>query len=330
MNYIEELEKIDKLLANKHYQTIIRNIGWLFEMAFKDLYKQQIDFFERNKSNPILSKEYNKLLKTKQKYLPDFDVDRTSFAQISYFFYKTNFNQLIELRINTPLTFTQRLPWREIRELRNILVHTDNRKITRKETLKFIDYLQTYLKETKLTESSIPVSELTCYSCQKPIYREWKYCPNCGANLSLRCKKCGTKLQPHWAVCPKCSTPREGVKVENPKKIYGYYCQAVWSDGYLNREENVFLRKKQKELGLEPEEARKIELKFAPNNAIRFRDMVESCLTDDKIDSKERVHLRKKADELSLDHKLANIIYLSCMNEWRGIPLFDEEIHQLS
>jgi len=327
MDYSVELERINTLLSNKEYKTIVRDVGWLFEMALKDLYNQQIEFFERNKDNTILANEYRQLLVTQEETYPNFDIKRATFAQISHLFFKSNFNQLIELRINTPLTFTKSIPWREIRNLRNLIVHTNNARVTRKKTLKFIDYVQTYLKETKLTGSTTIISELNCYSCHELIDRGWNFCPNCRANLSLKCKsnKCGIELMPQWTVCPECSTPREGIKVENPGKIYGYYCQAVWSDGFLNKDENYFLKQKQKELGLDNLESKKIERKHAPENAIRFRDMVESCLTDGRIDNTEKKHLRERADKLSLNHELANSIYLASVNDKIGIPLFEGE-----
>ena len=322
MDYNNELEKINTSLSNKHYKTIVRDVGWLFEIALKDLYRQQIEFFERNKDNTILANEYQRLLETQNKIFPEFDIEKATFAHISYLFFKTNFNQLIELRVNTPLTFTRVIPWRDIREMRNRIVHTKTTEVNRQIALRFIDYLQTYLRETKLTESVTIVSELKCYACHQLIDRNWSFCPNCGVELSLNCKKCGHQLQPEWIVCPICDTPRDGIKVENPGKIYGYYCQAVWSDGFTNKDENHFLQRKQMELGLDVAEAKKIEKKHAPDNAIRFRDMVESCLTDGHIDDTEKKHLREKADKLGLDNKLANSIYLASINDKIGVPLF--------
>ena len=324
MDYNKELERLASLLSYKQYATIIKDVAWIFEMALKELYIQQINFFERHKNNSILNKEYKNFLKKERELLPDFDIKRTSFAEIGFLFYKTNFNQLIELRINKPLTFAENIPWREIRETRNTIVHTTHNNVDRNIALRFIDYVQIYLRETRLTETTRVISELKCYSCSELIDREWKFCPNCGVNLSLRCKKCGAELEPQWKICPVCSTPREGLKVKNPTEIFKNYCQAVWSDGFLNKEENDFLKRKQMELGLSDEEAKEVENKYAPQNAIRFRDMIESCMTDNHIDDNEKGHLRKKADDLSLDHKLANSIYLASINSKIGIPLFDE------
>ena len=60
-------------------------------------------------------------------------------------------------------------------------------------------------------------------------------------------------------------------------------------------------------------------------NAIRFRDMIEACLTDGHIDEDEKDHLRKKADQLHLDHIVANSIFLACIQDIVSVPLFDEK-----
>lgn len=130
-------------------------------------------------------------------------------------------------------------------------------------------------------------------------------------------------MQLDWVVCPQCNTPRAGVRVEKANLVYKHYCMAVWSDGYLSKPENIFLKKKRDELGLSVEDAEKIESKYAPVNAIRFRDSIEGCLTDHTIDEKEKKFLRNKADELSISHDLANSIFLSCVNAKIKLPLFE-------
>jgi len=322
IDYHVELNRIETYLVDRNYNTVVKDVGWLFEMALKDLYKQQIKFFERNKENDILASEYDKFISTQDNLFSNFNIDRESFARISYLFYKTEFNKLIELRINHPLTFSNQIPWKDIRELRNLVVH-DNSKITRNTAIKFINYIATYIKETRLNETIIVIGEIKCFSCNELVDKNWKYCPSCGANMAECCSKCGTKLKTSWQICPECQTPRSGVKLEKPSLVYKYYCQAVWSDGYLNHEENLFLKMKRSELGLDESTAEKIENRFAPINALRFRDYVEACLIDNLIDDAEKDHLREKTDELNLSHDLANSIYLACINFRTSVPLFD-------
>jgi RNA polymerase subunit RPABC4/transcription elongation factor Spt4 len=207
------------------------------------------------------------------------------------------------------------------------LVHNPPSEIDRKEALKYIDYIKTYIHETKLSAQLISVGELSCYSCDSLVDDKWKYCPSCGVDLSEVCKKCGEILKPEYVICPKCETPRSGVKVEKPNIIYKYYCQAVWSDGYLSFEENTFLKLKRKELGLDIITAEMIESKYAPLNAIRFRDSVETCLIDGAVDEREKRHLKKFANDLSLTHDLANSIYLACLKIVNVEPLFEDTIN---
>jgi len=88
----------------------------------------------------------------------------------------------------------------------------------------------------------------------------------------------------------------------------------------------LFLKKKKRELGLNDEKSKKIENMYAPEKAVRFRDVVESCLVDGKIDDAEKEYLRKKAEELMLNHEMANSIFLACVNSIVGEPLFEDVI----
>jgi len=322
LDYSVEIKRIESYLVDRNYTTVVKDVGWLFEMALKDLYIQQISFFKRNSENVIISSEYSKFKTKRDEMFPDFIINRATFAQISYLFHQSQFNALIELRINNPLTFSNKIPWKDIRELRNLVTHK-KQKVTRKEAIKFINYIATYIKETHLNETLIIIGEIKCFSCNQLVNKNWKYCPSCGANLSNSCSKCGTKLNTSWKICPECQTPRSGVKVEKPGIVYKYYCQAVWSDGYLNNDENNFLKLKRLELGLSEDFAEKIENKFAPINALRFRDYVEACLIDEVIDENEKTNLRNKTDDLNLSHSLANSIYLACINSKIEIPLFE-------
>ena len=321
IDYHLELNRIESYLVERKYTTVVKDVGWLFEMALKDLYKQQIRFFDRNKENEIISSEYDKFIEIKEALFPNFIIEREPFARISYLFFKSEFNKLIELRINNPLTFSNQIPWKDIRELRNLVTH-NNHNISRDTAIKFINYIATYIKETRLNETIIVIGELKCFSCGDLVDKNWKHCPSCGANLTKCCSKCGTKLKTSWQICPECQTPRSGVKLEKPSLVYKYYCQAVWSDGYLNQEENQFLKMKRSELGLTEITAEKIENRYAPINALRFRDYVEACLIDSLIDESEKDHLREKTDDLNLSHDLANSIYLACINGKIEIPLF--------
>jgi len=168
IDYNLEINRIESYLVDRKYTTVVKDVGWLFEMALKDLYKQQILFFERNKKNEIIACEYKKFINIKDNQFPGFKIEREPFGRISYLFYKSEFNKLIELRINHPLTFSNKIPWKDIRELRNIVTH-DNLKISRDTAIKFINYIATYIQETHLNETIIVIGEIKCFSCSELV-----------------------------------------------------------------------------------------------------------------------------------------------------------------
>ena len=323
IDYNKELEDLERFLREEQYEEVVRNVGWIFEMALKELYRLQIDFFELNKDNEILVKEYRNFISIQEELYPNFDINRATFAQISYLFFKTNFNQLIELRINKPVTWSKKLPWKEIRQLRNYITHTDLIKVNRSTALDFIRYVNTYLEEVKLLENVYYLGEEKCYSCGEPVDKTWNYCPNCGASLSDKCSTCGQILKPEWIICPVCHTPRAAVYNTDPAEIYEYYCEAAWSDGVISPAENAFLLKKRDEMELSKKVAEEIEQKYAPLNAIRFRDIVEISLLDGHIDEKEKEFLQRKAHEFNLDEHVANAVYKACLKQNTESPLFE-------
>jgi RNA polymerase subunit RPABC4/transcription elongation factor Spt4 len=44
----------------------------------------------------------------------------------------------------------------------------------------------------------------TCPACQKPVERDFVYCPHCGAALQKACPHCGQPVEAGWKVCPRC------------------------------------------------------------------------------------------------------------------------------
>jgi RNA polymerase subunit RPABC4/transcription elongation factor Spt4 len=55
---------------------------------------------------------------------------------------------------------------------------------------------------------AVPPAEikLTCPSCQKPVEKNFTYCPHCGAPLQQVCKNCGKPVEPAWKACPHCGS----------------------------------------------------------------------------------------------------------------------------
>jgi len=44
----------------------------------------------------------------------------------------------------------------------------------------------------------------TCPSCQKPVEKDFTFCPHCGAAIQQVCRACGKPTDAAWKVCPLC------------------------------------------------------------------------------------------------------------------------------
>lgn len=55
-----------------------------------------------------------------------------------------------------------------------------------------------------------PSAQMACPSCGKPVREDAKFCPNCGAKLTLTCGECGASLRPGSKFCDDCGAPVEG------------------------------------------------------------------------------------------------------------------------
>ncbi|MBD3272366.1 MAG: hypothetical protein GF384_07520 [Elusimicrobia bacterium] len=50
-----------------------------------------------------------------------------------------------------------------------------------------------------------PTSSITCYSCKKPIKKDFKFCPFCRTQLKNLCPSCKSEVENIWLACPFCS-----------------------------------------------------------------------------------------------------------------------------
>jgi RNA polymerase subunit RPABC4/transcription elongation factor Spt4 len=54
-----------------------------------------------------------------------------------------------------------------------------------------------------------------CYSCQKEVDEDFKFCPYCGVKLTeMECPKCGYVNEPNSKFCQEC-----GAKLENGQPV---------------------------------------------------------------------------------------------------------------
>jgi RNA polymerase subunit RPABC4/transcription elongation factor Spt4 len=50
---------------------------------------------------------------------------------------------------------------------------------------------------------------LVCPSCQKPLEKDFAFCPHCGAALRRVCRNCGKPVEQGWKICPHCGAQLE-------------------------------------------------------------------------------------------------------------------------
>ena len=322
IDYKKELNMIVDLLKDEHYNLIINRSSWLMEQAFKSLFNDQLSYFKTIDEASNERIEYQSFQKIIEDNFPHFDIDKITLGGLIKLYHLTRLFNLIENRLDVRLTFTKRVQWIKVRNIRNKVVHDANYQVEKTKAFDFIHYVKILISETKLNTIDADVSEYRCHDCNSLVDEVWNYCSNCGADLGSNCKKCNTLLKQSWTICPQCHTPRTGVKTKNPDLMYNHYCEAVWADGVMTKEERIFLNRKREELGINKENAVKIEEYHAPRNVVRFRDMVEATLIDGVIDEQERVYLRNKTKELEISKDIANEIFLVCLLDDSNETLF--------
>jgi len=311
INYKEEFKKISHHVFDGDYNSVISKSAWLLEQGLKQLYIDQMNYFESGNNCDKLS--YEALQSIVEKEFTHFDIDKATLGYIVKYYHVTRFFDLLQNRLDVRLTFTRKLPWKYIVKTRNEIAHA-NFSAKKETAIDFIHYIKVFIYETGIDDRYEETHKANkCHDCSGIVDSSWNYCSNCGADLSVVCKRCGAKLKQSWSVCPECMYPRVGVKLKDPITMYKHYCEAVWADGVLTKEEKHFLDRKREELGLKIEEAQEVERIYTPLEAIRFRDAVEATLVDGVIDDDERDYLRRKAKVLGVDEKVANEIFNACL-----------------
>lgn len=64
----------------------------------------------------------------------------------------------------------------------------------------------------------IDLEKIHCFSCRKPVWIDFNYCPHCKESLSKECNKCEKKLYKWWKNCPYCS--EKCIEFNNEKDIW--------------------------------------------------------------------------------------------------------------
>lgn len=55
---------------------------------------------------------------------------------------------------------------------------------------------------------------LHCYCCESPILPEFKFCPECKAELKTQCQACEKTIYNSWEICPYCGEEHEVPEVK--------------------------------------------------------------------------------------------------------------------
>jgi uncharacterized membrane protein YebE (DUF533 family) len=89
--------------------------------------------------------------------------------------------------------------------------------------------------------------------------------------------------------------------VQGAHREYKILCQGVYIDGVVNVRERGELERRRLELGLDADEAKRIEAEAAPSETWEYMHLVRGVLVDGVIDEQERAFLDEKARELAID-----------------------------
>ncbi len=65
-------------------------------------------------------------------------------------------------------------------------------------------YAEVASMDEPIVEDVVPTSLMQCPECSAPIREEYRYCPACGASLTLTCAGCGKEVEKSWNICPYC------------------------------------------------------------------------------------------------------------------------------
>ena len=58
--------------------------------------------------------------------------------------------------------------------------------------------------DTEIPGGSDSPATITCPNCQKPVGRDFAFCPLCGTRLQKVCPGCGKPIEESWVACPLC------------------------------------------------------------------------------------------------------------------------------
>lgn len=301
MNYLSEFGKAEQAFMLDNYDSCVRICGRLIERGLKDLYSYQVEWHKEHGREFLLMESFRENHKGFEK----FTVSRSGLSRLLKFYHLSGMWDEVRTRVTSNLHFTQRIPWRDLRCVRNDATHNTT-PITREHAVEFLHHLKVFLYECELAEDLDLIKpefieQASCVKCDNLLLKTWKYCPNCGNQHIIQCRKCGNRLEPNWKICPHCNEQRciDQLSAET-ERLYMAYCEAIWADHVVNAEERDLLRRKRLELGLTEEKAEELEQKVINPSIVQFIGLIEAVLIDGVIDKNEKEFLMNKAEKMEI------------------------------
>lgn len=319
MDYLKTFNNAESKLQTEDYVGCIRDCGLIAELGLKELYERQKAWARRNRQSFTLLRDFRK----NHQAFRDFKPETASLFQLLKFFRIMKIWEQIQVRVESNLHFTKRIPWHDLRYVRNKATHSYY-TFTREQAVEFLHHIKIFLHECELAETKPSVifeNRRNCLCCDLSLKQNWNFCPSCGAEQKCRCTNCKRELEIKWKVCPFCSQVKESDKMqEEAVRLFRAYCEAVWADDVVNAEEREMLRRKRLELGISEELAEEIEAEVVPHNVQIFSDLIQAVLIDGVIDDHEMEFLFTKAKNLEIPIPRAQRL-VNAMYSGRKVPM---------
>lgn len=316
MDYLRAFRHAESKLQTSDYVGCIRDCGTIAELGLKELYVRQKDWEE---SEGRVFRVLEEFRETHTEFC-EFDPEKSSLFPLLKFYSFTNLWERIQVRVESNLHFTRRIPWHDLRYVRNVATHSF-RSFTREQAVEFLHHIKLFLHETELAATNPSVlfeNKTECHGCQMSLRSDWNYCPSCGIEQRVKCYNCSRSMEVTWKTCPHCEASRTvDLFVEETNRLYKAYCEAVWTDDVVNAEERELLRRKRLELGISEETAEQIEAEVIDKEVFQFIDLINAVLIDGVIDDIEMEFLMNKAEQLKIDTKRAKRLINSMYSERR-------------
>jgi len=297
MNYLKSFKDAQSKFHVEDYIDCIRDCATITELGLKELVLQQELWSKKKGVSFTFVEDY----RSRNTLFEDFNPSKSTLFDLLKFYQLSKFWNFIEKRVHSSLHFTKKIPWHDLRYVRNLSVHRFP-KFSREQAAEFLYHVEIFLYETELAQTNPEIYKKSncCVSCKMNLKSKWNYCPGCGSRQINCCPKCQKTIESDWNACPWCKNSIEKQPEAKGETLYKAYVEAVWADGVLNSDEVELLNRKRKELNISLECANKIDEEIIPASIKEFSRLIEAVLIDGEILEEENSFLLKSARELKI------------------------------